>query len=61
MPCFLSGLVGGDYTCFRIEGGIGTGNNIIYVDPEHDVVAVRRWINGGAADGFVRRRLAAIE
>jgi CubicO group peptidase (beta-lactamase class C family) len=40
---------------------IGTGNNIIYVDPEHDVVAVMRWINGGAADGFVRRLLAAIE
>jgi hypothetical protein len=27
---------------------------------EHDVVAVMRWIEGGAADGFVRRLLAAI-
>jgi CubicO group peptidase (beta-lactamase class C family) len=40
---------------------IGTGNNIIYVDPKHDVVAVMRWIEGGAADGFVKRLLAAIE
>jgi len=39
---------------------IGTGNNIIYVDPEHDMVAVMRWIEGGAADGFVRRLLAAL-
>jgi hypothetical protein len=40
---------------------IGTGNNIIYVDREHDVVAVMRWIEGGAADGFVKRLLAALE
>jgi CubicO group peptidase (beta-lactamase class C family) len=40
---------------------IGTGNNIIYVDPEHDVVAVMRWIEGGAADGFVKRLLAALD
>ena len=32
---------------------IGLGNNIICVDPEHDVVAVMRWIDGGAIDGFV--------
>jgi hypothetical protein len=29
--------------------------------PEHDVVAVMRWIEGGAADGFVKRLLAALE
>jgi hypothetical protein len=40
---------------------IGMGNNIIYVDPEHDVVAVMRWIEGGATDGFVKRLLAALD
>jgi hypothetical protein len=39
---------------------IGMGNNIIYVDPEHDAVAMMRWIEGGAADGFVNRLLAAL-
>jgi hypothetical protein len=31
------------------------------VDPEHDVVAVMRWIEGGATDGFVKRLLAALD
>jgi hypothetical protein len=40
---------------------IGNGANIIYVDPEHDLVAVVRWIDNKAADGFVKRLLAAAE
>ena len=40
---------------------IGNGTNMIYVDPEHDVVAVARWIDGKAMDGFVKRLLAAID
>jgi CubicO group peptidase (beta-lactamase class C family) len=40
---------------------IGLGNNIIYVDPENDVVAVMRWIDGGSIDGCVRRLLAALD
>jgi CubicO group peptidase (beta-lactamase class C family) len=39
---------------------IGNGTNAIYVDPEHDVVVVLRWIENGAIDGFVRRLLAAL-
>jgi CubicO group peptidase (beta-lactamase class C family) len=39
---------------------IGNGANLIYVDPEHDLVAVLRWINGGAEDGFVKRLLDAM-
>ena len=31
---------------------------MIFVDPEHDLVAVARWIEGGAIDGFVKRVLA---
>ncbi len=38
---------------------VGNGTNIIYVDPENDIVAVVRWIENGAIDGFVQRLLAA--
>src|SRR5262249_11550783 len=38
---------------------IGNGTNMIFVDPDHDLVAVARWIDGGAMDGFVKRLLAA--
>jgi hypothetical protein len=38
---------------------IGNGTNMIFVDPEHDLVAVARWIDGGAMDGFAKRLLAA--
>ncbi len=39
---------------------LGWGSNIIWVDPEHDIVAVVRWIDGGAVDGFMRRVIAAV-
>jgi len=38
---------------------IGNGTNMVYVDPEHDLVAVVRWIDGGAIDGFLKRLLAS--
>jgi hypothetical protein len=38
---------------------IGNGTNMIFVDPEHDLVAVARGIDGGAMDGFVKRLLAS--
>jgi CubicO group peptidase (beta-lactamase class C family) len=38
----------------------GAGANIIYVDPEHDLVVVVRWIDSQALDGLVSRVLAAI-
>lgn len=41
--------------------GIGWGSNLIWVDPQHDLVAVVRWIDGPAFDGFVKRVLAAIK
>jgi CubicO group peptidase (beta-lactamase class C family) len=41
--------------------GIGWGSNLIWVDPVHDLVAVVRWIDGAAFDGFVKRVLAAIK
>jgi CubicO group peptidase (beta-lactamase class C family) len=39
---------------------LGNGNNMIYVDPEHDLVVVARWIDNGSMDGFVSRVLAAL-
>ena len=40
---------------------VGAGNNIIYVDPVNDVVAVVRWIDTNASvNGFVERLLAAL-
>jgi CubicO group peptidase (beta-lactamase class C family) len=40
---------------------IGNGTNMVYVDPEHDIVAVARWIDGRAIDGFLKRLIAAAE
>ena len=34
---------------------IGAGSNIIWIDPEHDIVAVVRWIDSAAVDGFIAR------
>ncbi len=39
---------------------VGNGTNIIYVDPANDVIAVVRWIENGAVDGFVKRLLDAV-
>lgn len=40
----------------------GNGNNIIYIDWDHDIVAVVRWIRGGdALNEFVGKMLAAIK
>ncbi len=34
---------------------------MIWMDREHDVVSVVRWIEGGAIDGYMERVLAAIK
>jgi CubicO group peptidase (beta-lactamase class C family) len=39
---------------------LGNGTNAIYVDPEHDLVVVVRWIENDQLDGFVGRVLAAV-
>ncbi|HJZ32080.1 MAG TPA: serine hydrolase [Hyphomicrobiaceae bacterium] len=39
---------------------LGAGSNIIWIDPEHDLVVVLRWIDKAAVDGFLARLLAAI-
>jgi CubicO group peptidase (beta-lactamase class C family) len=42
-------------------GHQGNGTNFVYVDPQNDLVAVLRWIDKPAIDGFVKRLLAAVE
>ncbi|MBD1395269.1 serine hydrolase domain-containing protein [Mucilaginibacter glaciei] len=38
---------------------IGNGTNMIYCDPEHDLVIVARWIDSKAMDGLVKNVLDA--
>ncbi|PQA60054.1 serine hydrolase domain-containing protein [Siphonobacter curvatus] len=38
---------------------VGNGTNIIYVDPEHELVVVARWIDQKALDGFIKKVLEA--
>ena len=40
---------------------VGNGANVIWIDPEHDIVMVWRWHGGGTAlDGMIQRTLAAL-
>ena len=38
---------------------LGAGNNVIWCDPDRDLVAVLRWIDKSALDGFLLRLVAA--
>jgi hypothetical protein len=38
----------------------GNGLNMVYVDAENDLVAVVRWIDNNAVDGFLKRLIAAV-
>lgn len=40
---------------------IGNGTNIVYVDPENDLVVVARWIENGAINEFLGKVLEAIK
>ena len=39
---------------------LGNGTNAIYVDPEHDIVAVVKWIDDKSMDGFLKLMLSAL-
>ena len=39
---------------------VGNGSNLIYVDPEHDLVVVMRWIEYKAMDEMIKRVLLAL-
>ena len=38
----------------------GAGGNLIWIDPQHDIVAVLRWIDPASVDAFLRLLLAAV-
>ena len=39
---------------------LGAGSNMIWIDPEHDLVAVLRWIDKAAVGEFLARLMAAV-
>jgi CubicO group peptidase (beta-lactamase class C family) len=43
---------GAPESCFYATGA---GSNIIWIDPEHDIVAVMRWIDKASVGGFLTR------
>jgi CubicO group peptidase (beta-lactamase class C family) len=38
----------------------GAGENLVYCDPENDLVVVTRWVGPGTMDGVVKRLLEAV-
>lgn len=40
---------------------VGSGSNIVYVDPANDLVIVTRWIQGRALDEFLAKVIASID
>jgi len=38
----------------------GAGSNLVFIDPEHDLVAVVRWIDKASVDGFVKLVLDSV-
>ena len=39
---------------------VGNGGNIIWIDPDHDMVLVWHWHGAQAMDGMVERLMAAV-
>jgi CubicO group peptidase (beta-lactamase class C family) len=48
---------GASEACFYATGA---GSNIIWIDPEHDLVTVLRWIDKAAVGGFLTRLTASV-
>lgn len=40
---------------------VGNGTNIIYIDPDNDLVIVARWIENGKIDEFIGKVMASLE
>ncbi|MEP6622214.1 MAG: serine hydrolase [bacterium] len=41
-------------------GALGNGSNIIWIDPDHDIVFVWHWYENRAMDGMVQRIVASV-
>ncbi|QQS14812.1 MAG: serine hydrolase [Rhodospirillales bacterium] len=39
---------------------LGWGSHILWIDPEHDLVVVTRWIDKASAGGFIERVVASV-
>jgi CubicO group peptidase (beta-lactamase class C family) len=39
---------------------LGVGSQLLYIDPDNDLVIVVRWIEKDSIDGFVERVLASL-
>ena len=39
----------------------GAGGNLTWIDPDHDLVAVMRWLDPTATDTFMRLIIQAME
>jgi CubicO group peptidase (beta-lactamase class C family) len=42
-------------------GHVGNGTNLVFVSPDHDLVAVVRWIDNGSIDAFLGKLLGAVK
>ncbi len=40
---------------------VGNGSNMIYIDPENDIVIIARWIEGGKINEFIGKVLASLK
>ncbi len=40
---------------------LGAGSNMVFISPEHDLVAVVRWIDRGQRNAFIEHLMAAVE
>lgn len=40
---------------------VGNGTNIIYIDPENDIIVVARWIENGKIDEFIGKLMASLK
>jgi CubicO group peptidase (beta-lactamase class C family) len=62
MNFFLNrGDNGADATPETSFAYLGAGTNMVYIDPENDIVAVVRWIDSGQRNEFIARLMEAIE
>ncbi|MEP6732619.1 MAG: serine hydrolase [bacterium] len=41
-------------------GALGNGSNIIWIDPDHDIVLVWHWYQNSAMDGMIQRIMASV-
>lgn len=50
--------------CYTPESSffaLGTGADVVWAEPKHDLVVVVRWIEGHAVDDFIGKVLEAVE